>query len=251
MSLLRRAARRVASSPRLARLLLGIDVPPIGPGRRYFDLTTIVLIRVVAPRIDRSSRILDMGTGAFAAIGLALWKRTGCTVVSTDVDAGLVEQGRANVALNEAPIEIVQARFFDGVFNDCVAGQDGRSSALSAADGEDLAAVAHRFDCVTFNAPYVPTERVGADGGVGRYAGQSDGGARGTDVIEGFLAAFAREPRVQRAYLGVNTLMVPRQKVETCIDENGGLRMDGIRRLPLVPVDVYSISRRSEGRRNR
>lgn len=243
MSLLRRGARRVASSPRLARALLGIEVPPIGPGRRYFDVTTIVLIRAVAPRVDRSSRVLDMGTGAFAAIGLALRKRTGCTVVSSDVDADLVKQARANVALNEAPIEVVQARFFDGVFNQPAVGRDGRASTLSVEDGEGLAAAAHGFDCVTFNAPYVPTGRVGADGGVGRYAAQSDGGALGTEIIEGFLEAFESEARVRRAYLGVNTTMVPRRASEASIAARAGLRLREIVSPSLLPVDIYVIDR--------
>jgi len=217
LSLLRRGARRLFASRALARRLLGIEVPPVGPGRRYFDVTTIVLIGVVRRRIDASSRVLDMGTGAFASIGLALWRRTGCRVVSSDVDAGLVEQARANVAANAAPIEVVQSRFFDDVFGE--------------------------FDCVTFNAPYVPSRAVGADGGDDRYAVQSDGGERGTDVIEGFLRAFEEEPRVALAYLGVNTLMVPRRMVEACIAGRAGLRLQTISGGKLLPVDVYVVGK--------
>ena len=244
MSLLRRAARRVASSPRLAHALLGIEVPPIGEGRRYFDLTTIVLVRVVAPRIDGSSRVLDMGTGAFAAIGLALWKRTGCSVVSSDIDAGLVAQARANVALNGAPIDVVPARFFDGVF---AGSGEAAGIEADAAPGarHSSSTIPTAFDCVTFNAPYVPTGLVGDDGGVARYAGQSDGGEAGTDVIEGFLDAFAQEPRVRRAYLGVNTMMVPRHVVEARIRARPGLRLEEILQIPPLPVDVLAISRRS------
>lgn len=227
MSLLRRAARRVASSPALARLLLGIEVPPAAPSRRYFDLTTPVLVRLVAPRVNASSRVLDMGTGAFAAIGLALWRRTGCRVVSSDVDAGLVEQARANVARNGAPIEVIRASFFDGVFARDTGDERGDPA----------------FDCVTFNAPYVPTSEVGADGGDARYAVQSDGGREGTAVIRGFLAAFEGELRVRRAYLGVNTLMVPRRVTQACVAERAGLHLEETLSLPLLPVDVYVVGR--------
>lgn len=215
MSLLRRGARRLASSRTLAQVILRIDLPPIEPGWRYFDLTTPVLVRLVASRVTASTRLLDMGTGAFAAIGLALWRRTGCQVVASDVDEGLVEQARANVAANGAPIPVMRASFFDDI------------------DGE--------FDCVTFNAPYVPTSDVGADGGDARYAVQADGGALGTDVIEGFLAAFEKERRVGLAYLGINSLMVPRAAVQAAIAEHPGLRLEKKLRLPLLPVDVFVI----------
>jgi len=215
LSLLRRGARRLAGSRTLANMLLRIDVPPIDPDRRYFDLTTPVLVRLVAPRVTTSTRLLDMGTGAFAAIGLALWRRTGCQVVASDIDADLVEQARANVAANGAPIRVVRASFFDGIEED--------------------------FDCVTFNAPYVPTGRVGADGGAARYAVQADGGARGTDAIEDFLAAFEREARVGLAYLGINSLMVPRDAVTARIAERPGLRLEKTLRMPLLPVHVFAI----------
>lgn len=217
---LRRGARRAAASPRLARWLLGIDVPPIGAGRRYFDLTTPILVRVVARDLDADSRVLDMGTGAFAAIGLALWRRSGCSVVASDVDAGLVDEARANVLRNDAPIEVVHASLFD---------------ALDHVDGD--------FDCVTFNAPYVPSEDVGADGGDVRYAGQSDGGAQGVDVIDAFLAGFAQQQRVDRAYLGVNSMMVPRETVEARIARRPALRLCEVRRRAPLPIDVFVIDK--------
>ena len=78
-------------------MLLRIDVPPIDADRRYFDLTTPVLVRLVAPRVTASTRLLDMGTGAFAAIGLALWRRTGCQVVASDE---ATPQGLRAIAVN-------------------------------------------------------------------------------------------------------------------------------------------------------
>lgn len=221
MSLLRRGARRLAASPLLTRWLLDIDVPPLGDGRRYFDLTTAILVRLVAPRLDATSRVLDMGTGAFAAIGLALWRRTGCAVVASDVDAALVEQARANVARNDAPIEVVRASLF-----------------------EVLEQIAGDFDGVTFNAPYVPSARVGNDGGDPRWAGQSDGGAGGTTVIDGFLTGFARQQRVARAFLGVNTLMVPHATVVQHIARHPPLQLENTLRRPPFPIDVFVIGLR-------
>ena len=215
MSLLRRGARRLAGSRALAKMLLRIDLPRIGPDRRYFDLTTAVLVRLVAQRVTPSTRVLDMGTGAFGAIGLALWRRTGCQVVSSDVDLGLVEQARANIAANGAPISVIHASFFDGI------------------DGE--------FDCVTFNAPYVPSRRVGGDGGDIRYAGQSAGGGTGSSVIEAFLAAFETRQRVGVAYLGVNSMMVPSQIVRACIARRPGLLLEQTLRQRPLPIDVFAV----------
>jgi hypothetical protein len=151
------------------------------------------------------------------------------------VDAGLVEQARANVAGNDAPIEVVQSRFFDRVFE--------RDGDREPAEGDSAGSPEEGFDCVTFNAPYVPRREVGADGGDDRYAVQSDGGERGTDVIDGFLRAFEAEPRVPLAYLGVNTLMVPRRMVEACIADRAGLRLQEIAGSGLLPVDVYVVGR--------
>jgi len=209
---LRRAAGRVSQSRALARWLFGVEFPRAEAGARYFDLTTPVLVSVVAPRLRPGTRLLDMGTGAFATIGLALWRRTGCDVVSTDVRGELVRQARANVEANRAPIRVVEACFFDGV------------------DGE--------FDCVTFNVPYVPSSDLpGPDV-------QSDGGPEGTSVIEGFLDAFAARGGRATAYLGVNRLFVPRGKVVPLIGRRPALSLTGVRRRRPWPVDVYVIDRK-------
>jgi len=210
--LLRRASGRVSRSRALARRLFGIDFPPRDDsGARYFDLTTPVLVSLVAPRLRPGTRLLDMGTGAFATIGLALWRRTGCDVVATDVGPELVRKAQANVDANHAPIRVVEARFYDGV------------------EGE--------FDCVTFNAPYVPSSFLS------RSDPQSDGGPEGTIIIEGFLDGFAAKGGRATAYLGVNRLFVPREKVELLVGRRAGLGLIDVRRRWPWPVDVYVLTR--------
>jgi hypothetical protein len=208
---LRWAAGRAGRSRALARRLLGIDLPPLGADARYFDLTTPVLVSVAAPSLAPGRRLLDMGTGAFAAVGLALWRRTGCDVVATDVSPVLVRKAQANVAANRAPIRVVPSRFFDGV------------------DGE--------FDCVTFNAPYVPSRLLE------KSDAQSDGGPEGTSVIEAFLEAFAARGGQATAYLGVNRLLVGRDRVTGLIGRRPGLVLTGIRRCWPWPSEVYVIVR--------
>lgn len=212
LGLLRLASERVSRSRVLARRLFGVEFPPRDDaGARYFDLTTPVLVSVVAPRLRPGLRLLDMGTGAFATIGLALWRRTGCAVVATDVRPELVRRAQANVDANHAPIRVAEARFYDGI------------------EGE--------FDCVTFNAPYVPSSFLaGSDP-------QSDGGPEGTAIIEGFLDAFAAKGGRSTAYLGVNRLFVPRAKVEALVGRRAGVRLTDVRRRWPWPVDVYVLTR--------
>jgi methylase of polypeptide subunit release factors len=210
--LLRRASGRLSQSRAVARRLFRIDFPPRDdPDARYFDLTTPVLVSMLAPRLRPHMRLLDMGTGAFATIGLALWRRTGCDVVATDVRPELVRKAQANVDANRAPIRVVEARFFDGVEGD--------------------------FDCVAFNAPYVPSRFLS------RSDPQSDGGPDGTSVIEGFLDSFAAKGGDATAYLGVNRWFVPRERVVPLVVRRAGLELAGVRRRWPWPVDVYVLTR--------
>lgn len=212
-SWVRRAARGLSRSRPLARWLLGIDFPPVPEGARYFDITTPVLVRAARGYLDRGSRLLDMGTGAFASIGLSLWRRTGCEVVSTDIHPDIVRQAQENVARNGAPNRVLQARFFDGV------------------EGA--------FDCITFNIPYVPTRLLSSPGDF-----QSDGGPEGTSVIEAFLDAFVARGGRARALLGVNRIFVPPDRFLPLLAARPELVLEKTVRPPLWPVVVYVIRRR-------
>ncbi len=213
VSWLRRGAKGLSRSRSLAGWLLGIDFPPCPPGARYFDITTPVLVRAARAYLTSRSRLLDMGTGAFASIGLSLWRSTGCQVVSTDIDPEIVRQAQENVARNQAPNPVILARLFDGVGGD--------------------------FDCITFNIPYVPTRLLSAAGDF-----QSDGGPEGTSVIEAFLDAFVVRGGVARALLGVNRIFVPPAKFLPLLAARPGLMLEKTVRPPLWPVAVYVIRRR-------
>lgn len=213
VSWVRRAAKGFSRSRTLARWLFGIDFPPCPEGARYFDITTPVLVRAARAYLDRSSRLLDMGTGAFASIGLCLWRRTGCEVVSTDIHPDVVRQARENVARNGAPNRVIEARFFEGVGGD--------------------------FDCITFNIPYVPTRLLSAAGDF-----QSDGGPEGTSVIEAFLDAFVVRGGRARALLGVNRIFVPPQRLLPLVAARPDLVVEKTIRPPVWPVAVYVVRRR-------
>ncbi len=213
VSWVRRAAKGLSRSRPLARWMFGIDFPPCPEGARYFDITTPVLVRAARAYLDRSSRLLDMGTGAFASIGVCLWRRTGCEVVSTDIHPDIVRQARENVARNSAPNQVIEARFFEGVEGD--------------------------FDCITFNIPYVPTRLLSAAGDF-----QSDGGPEGTSVIEAFLDAFVVRGGRARALLGVNRIFVPPQRFLPLVAARPDLVVERTIRPPVWPAAVYVIRRR-------
>lgn len=207
---LRWAAARAGRSRALARRLLGVELPPLAGEPRYFDLTTPALVSVAAAYLGPGRRLLDMGTGPFAAVGLALWRRTGCDVVATELTPELVRKAQASVEANRAPIRVVRARFFEGV------------------EGE--------FDCVTFNPPYVPSTLLAAPDP------RSDGGPEGTSVIEGFLDAFAAHAGRARGLVGVNGLLVPRRRVEALVAGRPGLALEAVLRRRPWPADVYVIT---------
>lgn len=141
-------------------------------------------MRAATARVGQGSRLLDMGTGPFAVVGLAVWHRRRCQVTCSDVEEGIVARARQTVALNGAPCQVVAARFFGGLGGG--------------------------FDLVAFNAPYVPAgDLLGGE----RWPAQSDGGPAGTDVVEGFLDAFAAEGGTATALLGVGGLHVPASRV--------------------------------------
>lgn len=213
--LVRRLLRQAARSRALARTLFGIDFPAHAPGERYFDLTTAALVRSAAARLAPGRRLLDMGTGLFATVGLATWKRTGCALVCSDRDPRIVERARVAVALNGAPAEVVCADLFDGLPGP--------------------------FDVVAFNPPYVPTERLQSGE---RFRGQSDGGGDGSDVLARFLQGFAADGRGHVALLGTNDLFVPRPRMEALVAAVPGLALERVERAPLLPARVYVVIRR-------
>ena len=214
---LARSWRPVSRSRPLARRLFGVEFPELGAGDQYFDVTTPLLVRAAARRLGPGRRLLDMGTGAFAVIGLALWRRTGCQVVSTDIHPRILEQAQACVALNGAPIRVVQSRFFD--------------------------ALDEAFDVVTFNPPYVPSDLARDPTYARPFDFQSNGGPEGASVIEEFYDAFATKGGRATAYVGMNELFVRGARVLDLLRARRSLVLQRIDRFVGLPFYVVEIRR--------
>ena len=214
LSLLQTVAHQVYRSKLVAKFLFGIDFPKLGPKDYYFDISTWVVVREVAKRIKPTDRVVDLGTGSFAVIGLGLWKRTGCKVTSVDIDAELAASSRRNVELNKAPIPVVHSNLFTNV------------------EGE--------FDVVTFNPPYLTTA-AGEALNIDARQGQWDGGAEGTSAVGPFLAAVAARPHKVRVFLAMNRLFVKAPVIREMVAKQPGLRY--VETIPsrILPVDLHVI----------
>jgi len=144
----------------------------------YFDVTTWVLINRTAKDLTRSTRVLDMGTGSVAVVGLTIWKRLGCSVISSDINPEIVQLAEECARRNGAPIRTVCSRFFENVHEP--------------------------FDVVIFNPPYVATAHgLELDDSRKRRC-QWDGGSDGTSIIRDFVVGLQALPHQVRAYVGVN-----------------------------------------------
>jgi methylase of polypeptide subunit release factors len=212
-------ARAATRSRLLARALFGVDFRPLEEDETYFDVTTPVLVREAARRLSPSSRVLDLGTGTVAVVGLALWHRLGCEVTSADVNPESVGLAQANVDRNRAPIRVLQSSFFDAIDAD--------------------------FDAVVFNPPYVPTDAGRRRGLSPRFRRQWDGGADGLAVIDEFLTALETDARDPLVLMGVNHKHAPRGPLTALLDGHAGnVRTEDVYRHPLLPVDVYVLRKR-------
>jgi methylase of polypeptide subunit release factors len=222
-SLTRRVLQGVAQpvfrSRHLARLLFGVKFRRVPKPFYCFDTTTYVTTRVVRKVLGQGNRVVDMGTGTAAAVGLFVWRKVGCRVVSVDINPTMVEMSRESVRFNGAPIDVVESSFFDKV--------------------------SEPFDTVIFNPPFVHTDTGATRQLAQETRSQWDGGRDGMRVIDGFLDAVAALPHPVTVYMGVNDWHVPRATIIESIGKRGGLRLHDVPAHRILPVSVYIFRNRS------
>lgn len=213
-SLVQSIAAFVFRSRLFAKWVFRLEFGPIGVDDHYCDAVTLVLLQKVCKELSPAVRVLDMGTGAVAVIGLTLWKRLGCKVTACDINPEIVALAQENVRRNGAPIRVICSRFFERVDEP--------------------------FDVVTFDPPYVST-KAGVDANLPeRRRSQWDGGADGAEVVAGFMAAFRMLDHKVKAYLGINYWHISRERILKLFGENrGGISIHEVYRHPILPVDVY------------
>ncbi len=137
-----------------------------GPGFYYNDISLEVPESVYYPREDsllvarhiekldfKNKRCLDMGCGCgFFAVLMA---KKGALVTASDINPEAVEITKQNAKANDVKLTAVQSDVFSKISS--------------------------RYDFISFNPPYLPTEDAH------KYKDQWSGGKTGRDVIEKFL----------------------------------------------------------------
>lgn len=199
----------------VAQAIFGVKVLPVEKKDYYFDITTVVLVKRLLKILKPGCRILDMGTGSSGIIGLSLWKKLKCFVISSDIDSEIVKLAKRNIDWNNAPIQVIQSRFFD--------------------------AVTAKVDTVVFNPPYVPTAIGAGRGLLKERRCQWDGGNTGIEVIEDFLRALENVSYSLKAYIGVNSGHIPKAKMINLLEQNKRISVEEIYKDPVLPVNIYII----------
>jgi len=217
MSIVQAVAMKVYSSKTIAKMLFGIEFPKLGPKDYYFDISAHVVVREVSQRIGPKNHLCDLGTGSFGVIGLSLWKKTGCKVTCVDVNPELAASTRKNIALNNAPIEVVDSSFFTNV--------------------------KAPFDVVTFNPPYITTQ-AGKDLGIESRPAQWDGGDDGMQIVRPFLKACADRATPLQCYLAMNTLFVKGEQIRALVAKEPGLEYQETIRSRLLPIELHVFKNR-------
>jgi len=201
----------------LARLIFRINFRPLDKDDYYFDITTFVLSQILLKEVDKNDHILDMGTGTAAIIGLTLWKRRGCQIISSDINPEIVSMAQESIQFNQATIKVVCSNLFENIKEE--------------------------FDIVVFNPPYVPTKSGKTSNLSKKFQSQWDGGVEGDSVVKQFLDAFQKLGHSAVAYIGINYWYVPQEKMISLISTKRDLQIRKVHRCPFLPVYVYVVEK--------
>lgn len=215
----RAIALRVRSNPWLHQRLFGYR--PLGtfPGP-YWDYTTLDLRDELTRNLRPTERLLDMGTGPFAVVGLFAALRLGHTrVTMSDCHVEAIESARRHVEALGCHLDVIESDLFDTL------------------SGE--------FDCIAFNPPYVSTSS-GLKLGIFRRDDERarwDAGDDGMAVLRPFLhQAPAHLAAGGRLLLGVSHLFIdPTDLVSEIM--MAGYRVDRTTRSRLGWSHLYVLSR--------
>jgi HemK-related putative methylase len=217
-SIIQKFVFQIMKSRNIARLIFKIDFKSVEKGAYYFDMTTLVLTKLLLKETNRHDRVLDMGTGISAIIGLSLWKHCGCYVVSCDINPDIVLMAQKNVLLNQSPIRVIHSNLFENINED--------------------------FDVIVFNPPYVPTKKGIISNLSKEFQSQWDGGQDGSLIIKQFLNELHKITRSVKVYVGINYKYLPKENFLPIIEMNKDLKLKKIYRHPILPVEIFIIEKK-------
>ena len=200
----------------LAKALIGIEFGRNGPDDYYFDLGTLALLHRAGKVLQRGEKVLDLGTGAHAVIGLALWRRLDAQVVGAELNPTLVRLATEAVARNGATIQVRESRFFSAISED-------------------------EFDVVIFNPPYVPLPMSDALSLPAGRRSQWDGGEDGLAVIDQLLTAVTELNRPVQVLCSSNRWFVTADRVQKQVSGFPRIKYEEMWRHPVLPIDIHSL----------
>jgi methylase of polypeptide subunit release factors len=111
---IRRLHKRWFTSPHTTRWLFGMTVLPGGEQTYYYDLTTILLARVLAPKLraNPDARVLEIGTGGYALLAGKLSRLTTKPIDASELDPGRAASSKQHVELNHVNVNVIQSDLF-------------------------------------------------------------------------------------------------------------------------------------------
>ena len=109
--------RKIIQSPRVTKMLFGIDVDPAFVKNGFFDLTTLLLKSEIRRRLRRLSdpKLLEIGVGRFAVLSGWLSRHVENRIIACDFDPIAYESAKVHVHRNNLDIEVLQSDVFSAV----------------------------------------------------------------------------------------------------------------------------------------
>lgn len=109
--------RKIIQSPRVTRMLFGIEVDRAFVKNGFFDLTTLLLKSEIRARLRGFSdpKLLEIGVGRFAVLSGWLSRHVKQRIVACDFDPIAYESAKVHVQRNELDIEVLQSDVLSAV----------------------------------------------------------------------------------------------------------------------------------------
>jgi len=180
----------------------------------YFDITTLVLLKVLQKNIKKNDTLLDLGTGTSALIAIEIKKKIGCKVIASDINKNICILARKNIKFNNLKIKVYQSNFFKNIYQN--------------------------FNIVSFNPPYVATSLGKKISLSKKFKCQWDGGKNSDKVIMSFLKKLKKYNKRIICYMGINRQHLDTKTIEQLIKKNK-LNLIEVKKSHLFPVNVYVI----------
>lgn len=116
-SWIRRAHRTVTRSPRLTKLLFGIEVEAVPGQPAFFDLTTVLMAGILRRRLrsDPDPKLLEIGVGSYATLSGCVARHGSGVIDAVDVHQDRVDSACAHVERNAARVRVFQSDVFSNV----------------------------------------------------------------------------------------------------------------------------------------